>query len=94
MMMSLKNITKFYKDGNLEYRALYNISFDIDYGEYVFIYGGSGSGKTTLLNILGCMDTFDYGKYTFCDMDIGNKKILNYLDLEMKNLVLYLTVLS
>ncbi len=80
-MMSLKNITKFYKDGNLEYRALYNISFDIDYGEYVFIYGGSGSGKTTLLNILGCMDTFDYGKYTFCDMDIGNKK-----DIELSRL--------
>ncbi|EIA21807.1 ABC transporter related protein [Candidatus Arthromitus sp. SFB-2] len=94
MMMSLKNITKFYKDGNLEYRALYNISFDIDYGEYVFIYGGSGSGKTTLLNILGCMDTFDYGKYTFCDMDIGNKKDIELSRLRNENLVLYLTVLS
>lgn len=80
-MISLRNITKFYKYGSLEYRALYNISFDVDCGEYVFICGGSGSGKTTLLNILGCMDTFDYGEYIFSNMSIANKK-----DIELSKL--------
>lgn len=73
-MINFTNITKFYKKRNLEYRALYDVSFNINPGDYVFICGDRGSGKTTLLNILGCVSGFDYGKYTFYGMDIGSKK--------------------
>ena len=42
--------------GEVEIRALDNISFDIDKGQFVVVLGASGAGKTTILNILGGMD--------------------------------------
>ena len=49
MYLSLKNISKKYKDKEI----LKNITFDINEGELVCILGPSGCGKTTLLNIIG-----------------------------------------
>ncbi len=48
--------------GEVEIRALDNISFGIEKGELCVIVGASGAGKTTLLNILGGMDTLTTGK--------------------------------
>ena len=55
--VKLQNITKIYKMGEVEIRAVDNISFSIQKGEFVVIVGPSGAGKTTVLNILGGMDT-------------------------------------
>lgn len=55
--VKLQNITKIYKLGEVEIRAVDNISFSIQKGEFVVIVGPSGAGKTTVLNILGGMDT-------------------------------------
>lgn len=55
--VSLKNITKVYKMGEVEIRAVDGISFEIEKGEFVVIVGPSGAGKTTVLNLLGGMDT-------------------------------------
>lgn len=47
---------KLYRRGREEVRALEDLSFEIQRGQFVAIVGSSGSGKTTLLNLLGCMD--------------------------------------
>lgn len=53
--ISLKNVTKIYKQGAVEVLAVNNISLEVDPGEFVLIMGPSGSGKTTLLSIIGCI---------------------------------------
>jgi len=64
-MIECQNITKIYKNGEIETHALKNISFKINDGEFVAIIGPSGSGKSTLMHILGCLDTPTSGEYIF-----------------------------
>jgi putative ABC transport system ATP-binding protein len=70
-MIECKNITKIYKDGEIETIALKNISFKINDGEFVAIIGPSGSGKSTLMHILGCLDTPSSGEYIFKGKDVS-----------------------
>ena len=51
--VSLKNVQKIYRMGEVEIRAVDGMDFDIWKGEFVVIVGPSGAGKTTVLNILG-----------------------------------------
>ena len=60
--VQLKDITKVYKMGEVEIRAVDGISFEIEKGEFVVIVGPSGAGKTTVLNIRGGMDTASSGR--------------------------------
>lgn len=60
--VSFDHVSKIYHMGEVEIRALDNISFGIEKGELCVIVGASGAGKTTLLNILGGMDTLTTGK--------------------------------
>src|SRR5579872_4538466 len=63
MLVELKNIGKSYFTEDVETRALREITFQIDRGEYVAIEGPSGCGKSTLLSILGLLDTPTSGEY-------------------------------
>ena len=56
VLVSFKNVSKIFKTGNVQVKAVDNISFDIHNGEFVVILGASGAGKTTILNLLGGMD--------------------------------------
>ena len=55
--IEFKNVCKTYQMGEVEIKALDNISFTVDKGEFVVILGASGAGKTTILNLLGGMDS-------------------------------------
>ena len=68
--VKLEGITKIYKMGEVEIRAVDGIDFAINKGEFVIIVGPSGAGKTTVLNILGGMDTATGGKITVDGADI------------------------
>lgn len=68
--VQLENITKVYKMGEVEIRAVDGIDFAIKKGEFVVIVGPSGAGKTTVLNILGGMDTATTGRITVDGEDI------------------------
>lgn len=60
--ISFQNVSKIYRSGDRDIKALDGISFEIEKGELCVIVGHSGAGKTTLLNILGGMDTATFGK--------------------------------
>ena len=69
--ISFKDVSKIYKMGEVEIKALDNISFDIEKGEFVVILGASGAGKTTILNILGGMDLLTSGSVIVDKNDIS-----------------------
>ena len=61
--VTLSDITKQYRMGDIIINANDKVSFDIEKGEFAIIVGPSGSGKTTVLNILGGMDTATSGSF-------------------------------
>src|ERR1700753_4243098 len=63
MGIELHNITKHYRVGVEQIRALDGVSLRVGENEYVAIMGTSGSGKSTLMNILGCLDRPTSGLY-------------------------------
>ena len=74
-MLELKNICKTYHVGDIETRALDNISVAFRQKEFVAILGTSGSGKTTCLNIIGGLDRYDSG-----DLIIKGKRTRDFKD--------------
>ncbi|MEK7174736.1 MAG: ABC transporter ATP-binding protein [Patescibacteria group bacterium] len=70
-MIEVKNITKIYKTGSVEFKALGGVSFKIERGEFVAIMGPSGSGKSTLMHILGLLDTPTNGQYFLEGQDMS-----------------------
>ena len=69
--VTFENVGKGYKTGDVEVRALHNVSFEIEKGEICVVVGQSGAGKTTLLNILGGMDTLTEGHVLLDGRDIS-----------------------
>ena len=59
--VSFRDVSKIYRSGEVEIRAVDDISFEIQKGEFVVIVGPSGAGKTTVLNMLGGMDACSEG---------------------------------
>lgn len=55
-VIEIESLTKIYKSGKTEFKALNNVTLRIRKGDFVAIMGPSGSGKSTLMNIIGCLD--------------------------------------
>lgn len=72
--VTLKDVRKIYKMGEVEIRAVDGIDFEIEKGEFAVIVGPSGAGKTTVLNILGGMDTATSGLVQIDGKDITRFK--------------------
>jgi putative ABC transport system ATP-binding protein len=70
-MIELDAVTKVYKAGEIEVRALDTVDLAISEGELVAIMGPSGSGKSTMMNILGCLDVPTDGRYRLDGIDVG-----------------------
>ncbi|MGB9854623.1 MAG: ATP-binding cassette domain-containing protein [Candidatus Bathyarchaeales archaeon] len=70
LVLETEKLSKVYKLGGRQIRALSDINLKVEKGEFVSIMGPSGSGKTTLLNILGCLDRPTYGKVVLDGADI------------------------
>lgn len=73
-IIQVKELSKIYKTGDVELRALNSVSFSVEPGEFVCVMGASGSGKSTMMNILGCLDVPTSGDY---ELDGVNVKKLN-----------------
>ena len=69
--ISVNDVTKIYRMGEVEIKACDGITFEIEKGEFVIIVGPSGAGKTTVLNILGGMDVLTSGSVVVDGTDIS-----------------------
>lgn len=72
--VEFKEVSKIYKTGEVEIKALHDVNFEIGKGEFCVIVGASGAGKTTILNILGGMDTLTEGKVLLDGKEISSLK--------------------
>lgn len=69
MLIEIKKLSKSYRIAGENKTVLNDFDFSLDVNEFLAIKGKSGCGKSTLLRILGLMDTYDSGSYTFCGID-------------------------
>ena len=77
-ILRVENLTKIYGERSTEVKALDNVSFKVEKGEFVAIVGASGSGKSTLLHLIGGVDRPTSGK-----VFIDGKDIYKYTDDEL-----------
>ena len=73
-VLEVKNIEKYYGNKSNLTKAIDNISFDVQKGEFVGIMGASGSGKTTLLNCISTIDKVTAGHIIINNQDITKLK--------------------
>jgi putative ABC transport system ATP-binding protein len=71
-IIEIKNLTKSFVMGNEEIKAIDNVDFKVEKGEFVSIIGPSGSGKSTLMNVLGLLDVPDSGEYYLDGLEVDS----------------------
>lgn len=85
-ILEIRNVSRIFKDTEVEVRAVDNVSLDFREAEFAAIVGPSGSGKTTLLNLIGGLDRPDTGKIIIDGTDISGMKPSRLIDFRLKNI--------
>ena len=85
-VIETNNLIKIYQQGDIEVKALNDVSINFQQGEFTAIVGPSGSGKTTFLNSIGGLDTPTSGKVVINDTDISNLKSNELIDFRLRNI--------
>ncbi|MBQ7561465.1 MAG: ABC transporter ATP-binding protein [Synergistaceae bacterium] len=85
-MIQVKELSKIYKTGDVELRALNSVSFSVEPGEFVCVMGASGSGKSTMMNILGCLDVPTLGDYELDGVNTKNLRKNQLADIRNQKL--------
>lgn len=80
------DLTKVYRMGDQEVRALDGVTFTINEGEMTAILGSSGSGKSTLMNIIGCLDPPTTGRYVLNGRDVSNLSLNELARIRNRNI--------
>jgi putative ABC transport system ATP-binding protein len=85
-VIETNNLVKTYHQGDLEVRALNDVSIHFKQGEFTAIVGPSGSGKTTFLNAIGGLDTPTTGTVMINNTDITQLNSNQLIDFRLKNI--------
>ena len=102
-MLEIKNLNKTYGEKETEVKALRDVSFSVEKGEFLLVVGSSGSGKSTLLNMIGLLDRPTKGKVFIDGVDttkLNDSKISSFRNdklgfiFQFANLLADLTVLE
>lgn len=73
-MIKIDKLTKYYGKNESRFKALDEVSLEIENGEFVVILGASGSGKSTLLNVMSGLESIDGGSVSYDDFHLENTK--------------------
>jgi putative ABC transport system ATP-binding protein len=85
-VVQLEDVTKIYKIGDTETRAVDGVSLSIDEGEFTALVGPSGSGKTTILQLMGCLDRPNSGTVKVNGQDVTRLGANQRADLRLERI--------
>ncbi len=103
VVAELRGVSRLYRMGETEVRALDRVDLGVQSGEYLAIMGQSGSGKSTMLNVLGCLDRPSEGTYVLDGHDVSQleddqlsrmRNLLLGFVFQSYNLIPHLTILE
>lgn len=83
-ILQIRDLNKFFGEGENRTHILKNIDLDIKKGDFIAIIGSSGSGKSTLMNIIGCLDTASSGSYKIAETEVNQLNSDQLSDLRQK----------